>query len=144
VFSDDARRRQLNAIVHPLISQRTMELSAALAAQGEPIACYEAALLIENGAADAFRPLVVVACTEEEQVARVVARDGATPEEAMARIRAQKPLAEKVRAADFVIDTRGTVGDSRRTADEVLEAICRRLGVDPARYPLGQRDSTSP
>ena len=64
VFADDAGRRKLNAILHPLISRRTMERSTELASQGEPLACYEAALLVENGIADAFRPLVVVACPE--------------------------------------------------------------------------------
>jgi dephospho-CoA kinase len=113
-----------------------MERSAALAGRGEALACYEAALLVENGVADAFRPLVVVACPEHEQIARMMARDGATREEALARIRAQKPLAEKVAVADFVIETTGPVAESRRRTDEVLAAICVRLGVDPDRYPL--------
>jgi dephospho-CoA kinase len=136
VFADDARRRKLNSILHPLISRRTMERSADLASQGEPLACYEAALLVENGIADAFRPLVVVACPEEDQIARVQSRDGSTRDEALARVRAQKPLAEKVRLADFVIDTTGTLESARSRADEVLAEVCKRFGVDPARYPL--------
>ena len=47
-------------------------------------------------------------------------RDGATREEALARIRAQKPLAEKARVADFVIDTSGSIEATRARADEVL------------------------
>ena len=74
VFGDDAKRRRLNAILHPRIAARTMERSAALEASGEPLACYEAALHVENGLADAFRPLVVVAVPEDVQVARAVAR----------------------------------------------------------------------
>jgi dephospho-CoA kinase len=136
VFADADRRRELNAIIHPLISRRTMERAADLSGQGEGLACYEAALLIENGVADAFRPLVVVACSEEDQIARIVARDGATREEALLRIRAQRPLEEKVRAADFVIDTTGPVDESRRRTDATLEAICDRLELDPRRYPL--------
>jgi dephospho-CoA kinase len=143
VFGDAERRAKLNAIVHPLISRRTMERSAELAARGEPLTCYEAALLIENGVADAFRPLVVVACSEEEQIARVVARDGSEQKDAIARIRAQKPLNEKVAVADFVIDTTGTgLDDTRRRADDVLLDVCERLGIDVRRYPL-QRPSTS-
>ena len=57
----------------------------------------------------------------------------------MARIAAQKPLAEKVAAADFVIDTDGPSQRSRERTDEVLRAICERLGVDPARYALCAR-----
>jgi dephospho-CoA kinase len=136
VFADDARRRKLNSILHPLISRRTMERSADLASQGEPLACYEAALLVENGIADAFRPLVVVACPEEDQIARVQSRDGSTRDEALARVRAQKPLAEKVRLADFVIDTTGTLESAQERADEVLVEVCKRVGVDPVRYGL--------
>ena len=134
VFSDASRRRQLNAITHPRISVRTLERSAELSARGEPLACYEAALLVENGAADAFRPLVVVACPQDLQIARAVARDGTTRQEAEARVAAQKSLAEKVALADFVIDTSGTIDETLRRTDEVLEAVCRRLGVDVSRY----------
>ena len=137
VFADEAARRTLNAIVHPRIALRTAERAARLDAAAEPLACYEAALLVENGTADAFRPLVVCACPEDVQVARVRERDGATAEEALARIRAQKPLAEKVALADHVIDTAVPVEAVLRRTDEVLVAVCRRLGVDPSRYGLG-------
>ena len=129
VFGDDAKRRRLNAILHPRIAARTMERSAALEASGEPLACYEAALLVENGLADAFRPLVVVAVPEDVQVARAVARDGSTDAQARARIRAQLPLQEKVRAADYVIDNGGERAATERRADEVLAAIRARLGL---------------
>jgi dephospho-CoA kinase len=66
----------------------------------------------------------------------VCARDAASAEDAMARIRAQKPLAEKVAVADFVIDTSGTPDENARRTDEVLSAICKRFGVDAARYGL--------
>jgi dephospho-CoA kinase len=138
VFQDDAARRALNAIVHPRIALRTAERSAALDAAGEPLACYEAALLVENGTADAFRPLVVCVCPEAMQVARVRARDGATAEEALARIRAQKPLAEKVAVADHVIDTAAPLEAVLQRADEVLRAVCEGLGLDAARYGVGE------
>jgi dephospho-CoA kinase len=136
VFADDEARRRLNAITHPRITRLSLERAAALAAEGEPLACYEAALIVENGVADAFRPLVVCACPEDVQLARVRARDGASAEDALARIRAQKPLAEKVAVADFVIDTSGPLEDNARRTDEVLRAVCQRVGVDPARYSL--------
>ena len=91
-------------------------------------ACYEAALLVENGVADMFRPLVVVVLPRGSSIERVRARDDASRDDAMARIRAQKPLAEKVAVADFVIDTtaswseaaahrRGAPGDLREARD---------------------------
>jgi len=135
-FADDAARKRLNAITHPLISVGTMRRAAELGARGEPLACYEAALLVENGVADAFRPLVVVSCPEDVQIARIRSRDAASIEDALARVRAQKPLGEKVAAADFVIDTTGSLEDNARRTDEVLRAICHRVGVELARYGL--------
>jgi dephospho-CoA kinase len=129
VFADEGARARLNAITHPLIAALASERFAALAADGHALACYEAALIVENGAADRFRPLVVVSCPEEMQIARLRARDGATEAEATARVRAQMPLAQKVAVADFVIDTAGPVEDTRRRTDDVLAAVAARLGL---------------
>ncbi len=136
VFEDDGKRRTLNAIVHPRVGALTAARAAALGERGEPLACYEAALIVENGLADAFRPLVVVAASEQAQIARALARDGATEGEVAARIRAQIPLAEKVRVADHVIENDGDLGDLERKTDHVLAEICRARGIDPARYRL--------
>ena len=133
-FSDASARAKLNAITHPRIGALTAERAAAFARAGEPLACYEAALIVENGVADVFRPLVVVSCPEDVQIARVRARGGTSEEEAVARVRAQKPLAEKLALADFVIDTSGTLEDNTRRTDEVLAAVCAQVGVDAARY----------
>lgn len=135
VFGDEAKRKALNAIVHPIVTTLTMKRAGELAAAGEPLGCYEAALIVENGAADAFRPLVVVSAPEETQVARAIARDAAAEAEVRARIRAQMPLADKVKAADFVVANEGSLGDLDRRTDEVLAAICTRLGVDVGRFP---------
>lgn len=130
VFADEDKRRTLNRILHPRISTRTMLLAQELASQGEELACYEAALLVENGMADAFRPLVVVIAPEALQVKRVMERDGVSERSALSRIHAQMPLAEKVKVADYVIDTSGTMEDTLRKADEVLAAI--RAKVAPS------------
>jgi dephospho-CoA kinase len=137
VFADEGARRRLNAILHPRIGQRTAERSMELEGRGEPLACYEAALLVENGLMAMFRPLVVVACEERMQLARLRARDGLTEDEARARVAAQKPLAEKVAVADHVIDTSGSLADVAARTDEVLVAVCRAAGVDPSRYGAG-------
>jgi dephospho-CoA kinase len=132
VFGDDAKRQTLNGIVHPIVTMLTFARAAALRDAGHPLACYEAALIVENGVADAFRPLVVVAAPEDVQVARACARDSALEADVRARLRAQMPLAEKVKVADFVIENAGSLADLERRADEVLRAICDRLDVDEA------------
>jgi dephospho-CoA kinase len=135
VFGDDAKVKRLNAIMHPRIAMESAKRTAELAARGELLACYEAALLVENGLADAFRPLVVVAAPLEVQVARIARRDALDDSLARARITAQLPLAEKLRVADVVIQNDGTLEELRARADEVLDDVCRRAGVDPAKYP---------
>ena len=123
VFADPEKRRALNRIVHPRIGALSAERIGELTRAGELLACYEAALLVENGLAEAFRPLVVVAVSEETQVARAMDRDAATEAQARARIAAQHPLSAKVAAADFVIDNGGELAATEKRVDEVLAAI---------------------
>jgi len=134
VFGDDAKRSALNAIVHPRVSTLTFKAASKLRDEGEALVCYEAALIVENNLADMFRPLVVVSAPEDVQVARAMKRDGATADEARARIRAQMPLAEKVAKADFVIENTGSLDDLNKRTDDVLTALCKKLDVDPDRY----------
>ena len=128
VFAAADKRRALNAILHPRIAARSAQHIAALDAAGEKLACYEAALLVENNLADAFRPLVVVAVPLDVQLARATARDSSTEEQARARIAAQLPIASKTAAADYVIDNAGETTTTERRADEVLDAIRAGLG----------------
>jgi dephospho-CoA kinase len=136
VFADADKRRQLNAILHPRIAAATQERAQALEQGGARWACYEAALLVENGLADAFRPLVVVAAPQAVQLARLIARDGLSNEEAAARIAAQLPLEAKLAVADFVIDNHGDLAALQARADDVLERI---TGADalPPPVPAG-------
>lgn len=133
-FADPAARGTLNAITHPRIAMATQAATARLAERGEPVACYEAALLVENGVADMFRPLVVVAADEATQLARAMARDAASEADVRARLAAQMPLAQKTAKADFVITNDGTQAQLIARADEVLDAVLAQLGVDPGRY----------
>ena len=125
-FADPASRATLNAIVHPRIAEATAAAIARLESEGVALACYEAALLVENGVFAAFRPLVVVAAPEHVQVARAMARDGATEAEVRARIAAQMPLADKVARADYVIENDADLATLHARADDVLDAIRAR------------------
>ena len=123
------RPSALNAITHPRIAARTLARRAELEAEGHPIACYEAALLVENGIADAFRPLVVVALQPEEQLARLVAREHISEDEARQRLAAQLPLEKKIALADFVVwndGPRDTLPDKIRPILEAIRARSQR------------------
>jgi dephospho-CoA kinase len=134
VFSNDAARARLNAITHPRIAALTLQRSTELAAKGEPLACYEAALLVENGMADAFRPLVVVSAPRAAQIARAMKRDGATEEAVRKRLAAQMPLATKIQSADIVVENSGSLETLLQRADQALFEVCAKVGVDVERY----------
>jgi dephospho-CoA kinase len=137
VFTNDKERAKLEAITHPLIRQQTQRRARALADQGHPMAAYEAALLVENGLADAFRPLVVVVVVDPAtQVARLVARNSLTEEQARARIASQMPLSEKASLADHVIDTGVSLEEVRARTDVVLGSLCNALRIERSRYGL--------
>lgn len=128
VFGDPAALADLNAIVHPRVREE-MERRIDAHARGESpaaVAIVDAALLVEAGFHAALDAVVVAACPPEVQVARAVARGGMTEGEARARIAAQAPLAAKLAAADYVIDTGGTVEDTRRRTEDVWRALLAR------------------
>ncbi len=136
VFSDPAKRARLNAITHPKIAVLTARCASDLKARGEPLACYEAALLVENGLAGAFKPLIVVAASEATQLARVMARDGLSAAEAEARLRAQMPLAAKAKVASIVLENDGSVDELVAQADAALARVAAEAHVSIERYPI--------
>ena len=123
VFADPRARADLEAIVHPRVREATATWLDRLAIAGESLAIVDIPLLFETGRDRDFDRVIVTSCPRSQQVTRVVERDGLTPAQAEARIDAQLPTDEKVRRADFVIDTGGTYGDSNRQIDRVVEKL---------------------
>jgi dephospho-CoA kinase len=127
VFEEPDLRKRLEAITHPRIGARSMQLMAAVAARGERLAIYEAALLVENGSYRMMQALIVVAAREETQIARVIARDGFDEAAARARIAAQLPLAQKIAVADYVIWNDGTLDELAAKVREIHSALLARF-----------------
>lgn len=123
IFADPDQRRTLNAITHPRIAVETQARLGKLRAENVPVAVYEAALLVENGVHHGLDGLIVVACDEATQLERLVERDGLSPDEARARIAAQAPVADKIAAATWVVDTSGPVSDTRKQLARIWEQI---------------------
>lgn len=123
VFADEGARSRLNAIVHPRVAALALERFAALAAEGHELIGYEVPLLVENGLAPLFRPVVVVAAPEAVQIARTMARDGLDETSARARVASQLPLEQKLAVADFVIDNTGDLAALRARVDEVAAQL---------------------
>lgn len=129
VFADAAARARLEALTHPRIQERALAAAHELAHAGHRLAFYEASLLVETGRTGDFDGLVVVTAPEDVQVARVMARDGRSEAEARDRIRAQLPLADKVRVATDVIDNGGALADTERQVDALLARLRARYAA---------------
>ena len=114
-FGDQESRRALEGIIHPSVRQALDGWFQALP-PSRPFGIADVPLLYETGLQQDYDRIVVTACEPEMQLRRLMARDGLTEAEAMQRMAAQWPLAEKVRRADYVIRTDGTLD---QTAEQV-------------------------
>jgi dephospho-CoA kinase len=109
VFHDAERLAKLNELVHPPVRARTRQmLDEYAAAHPHGIAVVEAAIMIETGSYRDYAKLILAVCGLEQQIERAMARDGNTREEVLDRLSRQMPLDEKLKYADYVIDTSGT------------------------------------
>ena len=89
--------------MHPAVFRDNQSWNEVLAKKGYPYTLREAALLIETGSYLTLDKLIVVSAPEEDRISRVMARDGSTREQVLARIRAQMPEEQKVKYADYII-----------------------------------------
>jgi dephospho-CoA kinase len=108
VFADDAARKRLNAIVHPLVGARVMELMAEVeGADPDMIVVNDVPLIVEAAIADRYDVVVVVDSPVDLQVERLTAIRGMTAEAAQARIAAQASREQRLAIADHVIANDG-------------------------------------
>jgi dephospho-CoA kinase len=126
VFSDERARLQLNAILHPRILAEAEQRVARFAQQNPGgIAVTQAALLAEAGAFGRFDRIVLTECDTATQVRRLRSRDGIGEEEALRRIGAQADAASRRRIAHLVLDTSGSLEETRARARQVFESLRR-------------------
>jgi dephospho-CoA kinase len=124
VFGDARRRERLNSILHPLIyAEQDALLRRWEREDPRGVGVVDAALLIESGGYRRFDKLVVVHCRPEAQLERLMRRNSLSREEAERRIAAQMPQEEKLRYADFAIDTSGSFEETRARTEEVYGAL---------------------
>lgn len=124
VFAKPELLAKLNGFVHPPVRERSKSLMEAFAAQNpDGICVYEAAILVETGSFRDYDKLIVAACDEAQQVERAISRDHLSRNEVLDRLHRQMPLKEKVKYADYVIDTSGpkeqTLAETRAVYDSL-------------------------
>jgi dephospho-CoA kinase len=135
VFTDAAARKRLGELVHPAVGVEMVRRLEAAKAAGAALVVLDIPLLLEGRAARSADParsrtasdlageVIVVYAREAQQVERQIARDGATREHALERVRAQLPIEEKRKLADFVIDNSGSLADTERQVRELYAKL---------------------
>jgi dephospho-CoA kinase len=139
VFNDPSARGRLNLLIHPLVTRETQARIAAHRACGVAVIVADIPLLLEgkqagigSGAVLPFDRIVLVYATEEQQLARVLARDKLSHEDALARIRSQLPIEQKRALADVVIDNSGTWEAAEKQVREHYAAWLKRGQSPPS------------
>ena len=134
VFGDDAARGRLNAIVHPLIGERTLTLLAQAERDGAEILVHDVPLLVEAGLGPGYHLVAVVDAPAALRLARLAGR-GLPAEQSRARMAAQADDAERRAAADVWLDNSG----SRPSLAEQVRALHAERLVPYARNIAGLR-----
>ncbi len=136
VFRDKSALERLNAILHPLIIQRSRSRARQLVIEDPScVVLLDAPLLIEAGAYDSVDLIVVVTASPEMQLHRIIERSRAqdrplTESEAQARIDSQMPVSEKVKYADVVIENDGTLEELNDKVYQLWDQLMNRAKGD--------------
>lgn len=143
IFSDARARQALNDIVHPMVVRH---MQAEMAMSAAEIVVLDVPLLYEAGLEGMTNEVWVMHVPREEQLRRVMARDGLGEADALARIQSQMSTEEKIRRADLAIDTGGTFAQTRAALEDALRTARLRAGLTspsqaaaPARYRRSAR-----
>ncbi|WJH34668.1 dephospho-CoA kinase [Paenibacillus aurantius] len=118
VFKDEAARKDLEGILHPLIRQEMWSRMSRYE-QEDPsrLVVVDIPLLYESGLQEQVQEVMVVYIPRELQKERLMKRDGLGSEEADRRLNAQLSIEDKKALADYVIDNSGTQEDTERQVD---------------------------
>jgi len=125
IFNDPERRQELNQIVHPEVRKVMLEQSKKFLDEGHKIVILDIPLLFESKLTSLVEKTIVVYVDEENQIKRLMKRNNLSEDEAMARIKSQIPIREKVKLADYVIDNNGTI---EHTNKQVITLMTKIIG----------------
>lgn len=147
VFADEAKRKTLNAIVHPAVRRAMFWAVLRHWWRGERVCVLDVPLLIEGGLWKWVGRVVVVywcvhllppsgvlvrstfssGSSAEIQLQRLMKRDSSSREDASARLNAQLPIAEKIQYADIVLDNSGSPQDLERQVEQLVQRLKKEV-----------------
>ncbi len=123
VFSDPEARRRLNAIAHPYVAREIRERLEGLERRGTALVLVEVPLLFEAGLQGGYDKVIVVDVGPEEQRRRLQARDQRGAAEIQGIIDAQMPLEDKAARADYVVNNRGSLDETRAQVEKIWREL---------------------
>lgn len=133
IFSNPEKRKLLNSITHPEIYKEIFRQCFWLFMKGTQFVVLDLPLLFESGYMTKFlHKIIVVNCTPQEQLKRLMARNGYSESNARQRIEAQMSMAQKCRFANYVIDNSKASSLTRKQVENVV----RELRSSYAHWPI--------
>ncbi len=120
VFADEAKRRRLESIVHPIVSGESKRL---IAEATTPVVVYVVPLLVEAQVDHPFDAVVTVEAPEKDQIARMVKHRGMSESEASARISSQTSPAHRANRADYILNSNQEIELLMRDARRLFESF---------------------
>ncbi|OLP65990.1 Dephospho-CoA kinase [Bacillus pumilus] len=120
IFSDDEKRQQLNAIVHPEVRKEMLKQRDEGIDQQDTFVVLDIPLLFESQLESLVDRIIVVYTTPELQLSRLMSRNGFSEEDALKRIRAQQSLEEKCKKADRVIENTKDLAYTKKQLQNIL------------------------
>ena len=127
IFSDEAERRALEAIIHPAVQREMFRRVDEAKTRGEAVCVLMVPLLYETAMDAMCDEVWVMAVDEEEQLRRIMERDGVSEASARARVFSQMTAEDRERNADLVIRTNRSVEQTAKEVRRHYEALLRRL-----------------
>jgi len=120
IFSNDEARQKLNKLSHPLIKEALINRIKKIE---DSVIFIEIPLLYESKFDDLCNSVICVYLPNDIQKERLAIRDNLTKEEAQRRIDCQMPLEQKAQLAEYIVDSRGSIDETRMQVNRILERI---------------------
>jgi dephospho-CoA kinase len=125
VFLDSAALYRLEAIVHPAVGQAILDTLSTVDPAG--IVVIDAVKLLEGGSGTFCQSKWLITCPEDQELARLIARNGLSEGEARARLQAQPSVERRLPLVDEVIDNSGSLEETRRQVRAAFRRFCDRF-----------------
>lgn len=123
VFKDDALRRSLEDILHPLVFERINIFIRKKAGKAR-IVVIEVPLLFERGYENRFNRTITVYSREEKALSRLE-KQGIKRQETLQRLKSQLPINDKIRRSDFIIDNNRSIKETNRQVKEIYQELLK-------------------